>query len=245
MEISLIRSRYKVTSVIRAEDGYAALRAVDIERGDKREYLLNVYEGASARRYAACFDSLRRCPEFREVFLSEGALIAAFEYTDAPCIDRLFYVGADIPWALRVQYARLLLHLALTVSDYPLEIACAAFYSDNLIPLRKEAGLAVNYIVQPAAANARELIYLLSDQLRKVLLRRFGSTGAEHDFLDLLESGRYDSVGKIYSRWHEIEPAVEEEYARLEAMNAAGRAIKLLSGAARRRLGRKKKGAAK
>jgi hypothetical protein len=243
--MSLIRSRYKVTSVIRAEDGYAALRAVDIERGDKRECLLNVYEGAHARRHAACFDSLRRCPEFREVFLSEGALIAAFEYTDAPCIDRLFYVGADVPWKLRVQYARLLLHLALTVSDYPVEIACAAFYSENLIPLRKEAGLEVNYIVRPAAANARELIYLLSDQLRKVLLRRFGSASAELHFLDSLDSGGYDSVGKIYSRWHEIESAIEEEYARLDEMNAVGRAIKLLSGAAGRRIGKKKKGAAK
>lgn len=42
----LIRSRYKVTHVQLAQEGYAALLAVDIESRDKREYLLNVYVGS-------------------------------------------------------------------------------------------------------------------------------------------------------------------------------------------------------
>jgi hypothetical protein len=235
MEMSLIRSRYKVTGVIQAEKNYAALRAVNIERGDTREYLLNVYEGGQARRYAACFESLRHCPEFREVFIAGGALISVFDYTDAPDIDRMFYKGAAVPWRVRVDYAQLLFHLSLSVSDCPSELACAAFYSENLIPLPKETRLAVNFAVHPAHANGRELIFLLTDQIKKVLLRRYGSPAAELDFLEELDSWRYDTVGKLYSRWQEVKPAISKEYEALAGMNALGRAMKLVLASLKRR----------
>jgi hypothetical protein len=242
VEMNLIRARYKVTGVLRAEEAYAALRAVNIESGGAREYLLNVYEGAQARRYASCFDHLRRSPELCEVFVTDGALISVFSYTDAPDIDRMFYKGAPVGWRERVNYAQLLLHLALSVSDYPAEIACAAFYSGNLIPLPKEGALAVNFAVSPAPANTRELMYLLTDQIKKVFLRRFGSPSAELDFTEELESWRYDTVGKIYSRWQEVKRAIEEEYEALERMNALKRTIKLALAALQRRVVKRKGG---
>jgi hypothetical protein len=247
MEMSLIRSRYKVTSVIWAEENYAALRAVNIELGNAREYLLNVYEGKQARRYADCFEALRDCPELCELFIADGALVSVFDYTDAPDIDSMFYKGAALPWRTRVDYAQLLFHLSLLVADYPSEVACAAFYSGNLIPLPKENRIAVNFAVHPAPANGRELIFLLTDQIKKVLPRRFDSPSTELDFLEELDSWRYDTVGKLYSRWKTVKPAISEEYEALEGMNAVGRAMKLAPAALKRRVaaGRKRKGDAK
>ena len=87
MEAMLIRSRYKVTHVQLAQEGYAALLAVDIESRDKREYLLNVYEGELVKRYVACFDQLRHCPQYHGMFMDRGSLVAVFDSVEGDPID--------------------------------------------------------------------------------------------------------------------------------------------------------------
>jgi hypothetical protein len=228
MDISLIRSRYKVTGVIRTEENYTAYRAVNIERGDVREYLVNVYEGVYARRYAGCFDLLRHCREFCEVFIEYGVLVAVFSYTEGPDIDVMLRQCEPASWRERVEYARLLFRLALSVADYPEEVARAAFYSENLIPLPKEARLTVNFAVRPAEGDEQTIIELMTLQVKKALRPHFSSPSAELDFIEELTSRRWSGIVQLCSHWQDAELQIIEEYEALDAMNAPGRMIKII-----------------
>jgi len=226
MEAIIIKSRYKVTQVLHVEPGYAALLAVDIESRDKAEYLLNVYEGALSKRYVSVYDSLKHCPEFTGMFLSGGELVAAFKYKRSQNIDDVFYKGAAVDWKARLHYAQLLFHLALTVSNYPYEIGCAAFLSRNLEVQIKDMKLAVNYIVSPIeGTSSRELICLLTDNIHKVLIRRFCMSADERNFLEDLDSGVYKSPVAIYSAWQGVMVKLTEEYEKVYAQGIISRAI--------------------
>lgn len=229
MDMLLIKSRYKVTQTLHVEENYAAFLAVDIGNREKGEYLLNVYEGALAKRYANCFERLRHCPEYVEMFLADGALVAVFTFKQKNNIDSLFYQGAEIDWRIRVHYAQQLFHLALSVSDFPPEIGCAALLSANLCVLPQEQGLSVNYMVQPlAGANSRELVYLLADQIQKIFIKRFDSANAELKFLETLNSGRFKSVTPLYSHWLEVKQKIIAEQEEISGMGALHRSLRLI-----------------
>ena len=98
MDAILIRSRYKVTHIQHAQDQYAALMAVDLESRDKREYLLNVYEGQLVKTYVDSFDRLRHCPAYHGIFMDKGSLVAVFDAVDGAPIDQVFYKGAQVSW---------------------------------------------------------------------------------------------------------------------------------------------------
>jgi len=222
----LIKSQYKVTQVLHVQDRYAALLAVDIVSRDNNEYLLNVYEGALGKQHADLYERLLHCPEYIGMFLSDGALVAVFKHKRAPDIDEVFFKGAEIDWKMRIHYAQLLFHHALSVSDFPPEIGCAAFKSENLMILRNDMKIAVNYVVAPIdGANSREMIYMLADNICKVFARRFYMSNAELDFIERLETGTYRSMTVLYSEWQIVMAALTGEYEKVSNMNALRRAL--------------------
>lgn len=217
MEATLIRSKYKMTRVLFAREQYAALQAVDIESREKREYLLNAYEGALSRQYAEIFEQLKGCPEYVGLFIENGTFVSVFEHVEGQHIDSVFFKGAEVAWLSRMTYAQELFHLALRVCSYPAEVACAAFLSDNLKLKPTEERLKVSYAVVPMdKMNQQELIYLLTDQVKKVFLRRFSSPTAELAFLDLLEEARGISVPILYASWLEWKKKITKEYEAID-----------------------------
>lgn len=229
MDAILIKSRYKVTHILRVEQDYAALQAVDVESREKAEYLLNVYEGALSRQYVKSFDKLRHCAAYRGMFMADGALAAMFTYKEGEDIDSLFYKGADVAWDVRVEYAQLLFHLALSVCDYPSEVGCATFLTQNLIVLPKDRQLYVNYVVQPLGElNSRELVYLLTDQIRKVFVKRFASPNAELAFMETLGLHAFTSVPPLYSFWLEAKARIEAEYEKIYKKGSLQRGLYLV-----------------
>ena len=228
MDAILIRSRYKVTHIQHAQDQYAALMAVDLESRDKREYLLNVYEGQLVKTYVDSFDRLRHCPAYHGIFMDKGSLVAVFDAVDGAPIDQVFYKGAEVSWQERVDAAQALFHLGLSISDYPPEIACAALLSDNLRIWPKEGRLEVQYQVLPLAdMNPREEALLLMDQVKKVLLRRFSSPKAEIRFLDSLEEQAFLTPVALYSHWLRAKEGIIADYEALEAKSSLQLALYL------------------
>ena len=224
--MALIKSRYKVTYVLHVQEDYAVFRAVDIESREKREYLLNVYEGGLGRRYAPVFDGLRHCPEFVDMFIDRGALVAVFTHTQAGSIDSMFYKGAALDWRTRLDYAQMLFHLLLRTSHLPPELCAAGFLSKNLMVLPKEGQLAVNYAVFPLEGmNAREVNYLLADQVKKVLLRRYTSLNRELALLDALAEARDMPAAQLYALWQDAREALTAEYARIYGKDVVQRSL--------------------
>ncbi len=224
----LIKSRYKVTHIQYAQEQYAALLAVDVESRDKEEYLLNVYEGDLVKLYVDRFDRLRHCQEYQGMFMDQGALVAAFRACGGTPVDQVFYKGAEIDWETRVAFAQELFHLGLCVSDYPPEIGCAIFLSENLRLWPKEKQLAVNYQIRPLKGmNQRELAYLVMDQVKKALLWRYSSPKAEIQFLESLESQVFPTAVALYSHWMEAKAGIVADYEKLYAKPGLQRALYL------------------
>lgn len=228
MEAILIRSRYKVTHIQYAQEGYTALQAVDVESRDKREYLLNVYEGELVRRYVGCFDRLRHCPAFHGMFMDKGSLVAVFDLAEGTPIDQVFYKGAEVGWETRLAFAQALFHLGLSVSSYPPEIGCAALLSENLLLWPQEGQLAVRYQVRPMEGmNARELAFLTMDQAKKALLRRYASPKAEIRFLDSLEERVFPTPAALYGHWTAAKADILADYEKLYAKSGLQRGLYL------------------
>lgn len=225
----LIRSRYKVTHVQSAKKNYAALLAVDIEGRDKREYLLNVYEGELVKQYVGCFDQLRHCPEYRGIFMDQGSLVAVFDSVEGEPIDQVFYRGAAVDWKQRVSFADQLFHLGLCISDFPPEISCAALLSENLRIKTLEGRIVLRYQIEPLEGmNQREAALLLVDQARKILLRRFNSPDAEIVFLESLEEQVFLSPVELYRHWLQHRQAITDGYQALDAKVSLQRWLYLL-----------------
>lgn len=226
MDAILIKSRYKISHVLHVERDYAACLAVDIESREMTEYLLNIYENELKREYIGYFASLRRCPEFVSVFIAEDALVAVFKAVEATGIDSMFYKGADLGWEERLAYAQLVMHLALSVSVLPHAIGCAALLSRNLRVNRGVGGIQVNYVVSPLGEmNARELVFLLGDQIGKILIGRYSSADAELEFVRRLKSGSFTTVPPLYSHWLEAKKEITGQYERIYAKNALSRTL--------------------
>ena len=245
MEGGIKKGRYRVTHILHTEKNYEAVSCVDVESREKTEYLINVYTGDAVRRYVNIFDSLRHCPAFHGMFLSEGALNAVFDLNCGQPIDEVFRRGENLNWEARLEYAQELFHLGLSISDYPPEIACAALLSENLRVFPEEGRLAVRYAVYPMEhANQREEAFLLMDQAKKILLRRFSSPKEEIRFLDLLEERSFASPVALYALWNEQKDAIKADYEKLYAKPSLGRALYLVFqnlGRLAKRLFKKKK----
>lgn len=227
MALPLIRSTYKVERVLYAESDYAAVIAIDVTERQRHDVLLNIYEGANARSFARCFDRLQHCPEFKEIFITSGALIAVFAYTDARDIDAWFMKGSAIGWRERLDAAESLLHRAMLIFDLPTQVACSALLSENL-GFKPGTGFVVNFRVQPAQdATAAEFMALLGEQLRKILVPRLEAPDAEIAFVRQVCAGSYASMASLYSRWRMVKKELEADYEALYATGGLPRALTL------------------
>ena len=158
----------------------------------------------------------------------EDALVAMFRMQSGNPIDEVFFKGSKHDWGVRLEFAQELFHLALSMADFPPEISCAAFLSDNLRVFYHERRLAVNYAVKPLAQmNARELCYLAIDQVKKVLLRRFASPPAEHRFLDGLDEQLFLTPVSLYSYWVQSREELKADYEKLAAKEGLSRFLYL------------------
>ncbi|MDR0858889.1 MAG: hypothetical protein LBN97_07660 [Oscillospiraceae bacterium] len=238
----VIKAKYKVTQILGLRKDYATLSAVNIMERERGEYILNVYESdALSRRYAAIYDELLHCPDFIEIFLSDNALIAVFKASYGKPIDDVFYKGANLPavekgeaaWETRLHYAEALMHLALTISDFPLEISCAALLSENLYIDNNT--FQVRYAVSPlAAADKREFRYLLGDQMFKILLPAVSAPKLLGAFLEKFYSEEADSITKLYSEWRELLPEITNAYKEFFAKTLLARGIAVITNTLKR-----------
>ncbi|GHU57934.1 hypothetical protein FACS1894133_1750 [Clostridia bacterium] len=221
----LIKSKYKTTAMIHCGDNYSAFRAVDIEDRDKTEYIINVYENEAGRHYVECYTRLRHCADFKETFLDGGRLFSVFGLHSGDNIDNIFRKGRKFTWDERVDYAHNLFHLALTVSDYPYEFACAALLSRNMCVVKSNAEdkkIAVNYMASPFADAGFEMfIELLIGQVRKIFPKRYTSCNAEIEFTQLLYSRKTmptmatTSMVRLYAEWLSYKKRITAEYENL------------------------------
>ena len=229
MESMLIREQYKVVHVLAAQENYAALEAVDIQDRENTTYLLNVYEGELLKPYLRCFHELRGCRAFREMFVWQGSLVAVFQYSHGMELDRVFYQGARVDWQTRMTVAHALFHQALAVWEYPSRVSCATLLSDNLSLVQEDQILAANYRILPMEEmDRREVVFLLSDQIKKVLLLRWDSPMEERRFVRELCSGEETSAVRAYGRWINAEPVICAAYEKMERMNRLSRWLHLL-----------------
>lgn len=229
MSALLLKGQYKVTCVLYAEASYAAVEAVDIRSREKKPYLLNIYEDEYLKPYLRCFHDLRNCGSFREMFVWGKSLVAVFDYHQGFPIDRVFYKGAAVDWRFRLKAAADLFRQALLMSDMPPEISCAALLSENVHMFLEEECLKVNYMVRPLGEmNQRELVFLLSDQIQKILALRWDSPQQERAFVRELSRGGERSAAAAYGKWAAAEPELWAAYEELEGMTGLKQTLTLL-----------------
>ena len=243
MDTLLVRERYKVVQVLEAREDYAFAEAVDILDREHRSCLLNIYEGPLLRIYVDCFDRMKGCPAFLDVFAEGGSLVTVFETCEGKPIDHVFFRGDRHDWRTRMDYAGKLLHAALNMADLPVEVSCAAMLSENVRIDENDQEVHLRFRVSPMVGmNPRELVYLTGDQLGKILLPRFGSPVEQlellDDFRDRLSRGSLTSVVQLYSLWQDRRGQIEEAYEKLEKMNFVRRWIALAWGRVKRRMTR-------
>ena len=220
MESILIRERYKVIRVLDVQEDYAFAEVVDILDREKRSYLFNIYEGPLLRAYIPCFDQLEECDSFRGMFLEGDSLIAMFDPCGGKVIDRVFYRGAKHSWQTRLAFAELLLHKAMSLSNLPPAVSCAAMLSENVFVDLEGEAIRLRFKVVPLEEmNGRELVFLTVDQLRKIFVPRFDSGQAEMAFLDLLEEGRCVTAVQLYALWREQKERIEADYQKMDKKN--------------------------
>jgi len=229
MESLLIREQYKVIEILHAEENYAALQAVDIRDREKTPYLLNVYEGAHLKTFLRSFHELRGCRDYREMFVWENHLVSVFSCREGLGIDQVFYKGAQINWQLRLMAAQALFQQAFSMWEYPPRISCAALLSENIRIHQEEQLLTFRYAVRPMGElERRELVFLLSDQIKKVLIHRWDSPIEERRFVRELCTGSEQSAVAVYGRWTAAEPLIRAAYERIEEKGALNRWLFLL-----------------
>ena len=230
MEPYLIRGEYKVVQVLYAEPDYAALCAVDIQDREKPQVLLNVYEGGYLRRYVRLYDRIRKFPALKRVFVEKQSLVAVFPYEQGSCIDDVFQRGAAVDWEFRLAAANDLMIQTLRMLDCPPEIVCPTLLSEQVRVFPGGRRLSLRWLIRPmeGALNEREILLLLRDQLKKILLHRWDSPLSEREFLREMDSGRLDGMVEVYSRWKEVSPGIRAEYEKLTSMTAVGRFLRLV-----------------
>lgn len=229
MEAMLIRERYKVIRVLDARESYAFLEAVDIQDREKGTCFFNLYEGPLLREFLNCFDRLSDCPEYRGMFVAGDTLVSVFDRCEGRTIDEVFRRGADYDWKTRLTYAELMLHKALSLANLPPEVSCAALLSDNVLVDLPGERIQLRYHVVPLEGmNPRELAWLAADQVKKILLPRFGSPLEELEFLEEAGSGACASVIRLYALWREKKDKIQAAYEELDRKNPFRRWLILL-----------------
>ncbi len=229
METVIIRERYKVVQVLRAEQGYAFAEAVDIMERETPVRLLNVYEGEQLPVYARIFTEKMDCAAFCGAFLSGDSLVAVFKPCKGIAINNVFYRGAEWGWKDRLCYAEQIFHTALGMADFPPEVSCAAMLSDNVMidtEMRKISSLF--RVIPMKGMNARELALLASDQALKILCKRFRQGDAEYIFCKRLERGEFLSIVPLYAAWRRAEEEIRTEYEGLDEKNTLSRWLAFL-----------------
>lgn len=231
MESMLIRERYKVARILRAQRNYALAEAADIQERETPIRLLNLYEGELLHRYGKICAGIRpeECPAFRGMFLERDTLAVVFDDCKGAGIDDMFFLGDSWNWRERLDYAELVLHHALSLSSLPAEVACAAMLSENLLFDTERKTVASRYMIPPMEPmNGRELALLSCDQIQKILPRRLSSGSVENAFLTRLERGEFTSIVTLYSAWRGTRKAIEEEREAFDASNPINRGLSLL-----------------
>lgn len=219
-----VRERYKVVRVLKLSKDYACVQAVDILDREGRTCLLNLYEGEPLKRSVQSFDKLGACGDFIEMFLEGNCLVTVFQYREGRDIDEVFYLGDRHAWRDRIEYADQLLHNALNMADLPPEVSCAAMLSENVIVSEASRTLTQRFVAPPMEGmNARELVYLTCDQLRKILRRRAKSPYEELSLLNELEWRAIPGVVQLYAIWRERRRGLIEAYEKLDKKGFFGR----------------------
>ena len=237
MDSLLIHERYKVVRALRVQPDYALLEAVDIADRETPSRLLNLYEGEQLHRYARICTDIRKeeCPAFREMFLENGTLVVVFDGGAGTRINELFYRGDAWEFRQRLFFAGLVLHHALGFTNLPPEIGCAAMLSENLlIDLTNEKVRSRFMLVPMKEMNARELVLLASDQVKKILPRTLAAGEKECAFLDALDCGTFCTMVQLYAYWREMEGAIREEREEFESKMVIRRGLIMLGRAIRR-----------
>lgn len=232
MRSLLIRERYKVVRVMDLQSDYALVEAVDISDRETPSCLINIYEGELLHRYARICIGIKKedCPAFHEMFLERSALVTVYDCTSGEPIDRLFYRGDE--WSLqdRLKYTELLLNRALSISNLPPELSCAALTSENVLFDMKNEKVDLRWKMLPMQEmNSRETALLAADQVKKILPRRLTAGWEERRFLDELDAGTFRSAAALYGRWREAEQAIREEEEAFEKKGFFKRVFILLS----------------
>lgn len=243
MAAILVKERYKIVCVLYTDENYACAEAVDILDREKSEWLLNIYEGPALRRYLPRFENMSGCAAFRDMFLDGESLTAVF----APCrgteIDQVFYKGDSHPWRERMDFAELVLHEALNMADLDPLVSCPAMVSENVFVDLAEKRVRLRFLVAPMEdMNARELVFLTCDQVKKILRPQLFVPGELLDFLDELDRGRCPGVVQLYALWRECSPGIVRGYEALYKKNAFWRFWKALWIRFKRALKRRKRG---
>ncbi len=244
MEAFWVRERYKVVRVIRVEEHYACVQAVDILDREVRSCLLNLYEGPWLKEQLAGFDRLKGCPDFLEMFLEKGSLVTVFEDREGTGIDQVFYLGDRHSWRERLDYAGQLMDQALNLADLPAPVSCAAMLSDNVLVDGKSGRLRLRFQVLPMEGMCpRELVYLVADQLRKLLRPRFGAPREELELLEELDRRDLPGVVQLYALWRERRDGIQAAYEDLEGRNPVSRLFRQAGAYLKWRSGRRRRGA--
>ncbi len=220
MDALLVRERYKVIRVLAAQADFVCVQAVDIMDREVRSCLLNIYEGSLLREYLSCFDRLRGCPSFLDMFLEGDSLVTVFEDREGATIDQVFYLEDRWAWRERLDYADQLLAQALNMADMPAPVSCAAMLSENVLVDVNSARLQLRFRVLPLEGmEPRELVYLTCDQLRKILRPRFVSPWEEMELLDELDRRPPEGVVQLYALWRARREGIQAAYEAQEGMN--------------------------
>ncbi len=233
----MIRERYKVVRVIRAQENYALLEAVDIAERETPLCLLNLYEGELLHRYTRICSGIRKeeCPSFRGMFLENGTLIVAFDDCNGQAIDTLFYLGDKWKWEDRILFAEQLLHEALALANLPPEVSCAAMLSENVLFDLTAEKVRLRYMLPPMAEmNARELVLLTADEIKKILPLRLDSCASERALHERLNRGDFHSIVPLYAYWREMVPKMREEREQFKKGGFIRRGLTLLYRAIRK-----------
>lgn len=233
----LIHERYKVVRAVCAQPDYALLEAVDIADRETPSRLINLFEGELLHRYARICTAIRRedCPAFREMFLEHGTLAVVFDDCAGRGVDSLFFRGDDWTTEERLEFAEMVLHQALSCTNLPPEVGCAAMLSENLRFDLTNRRLASRFMLVPMEGmNQRELVLLASDQVRKILPRSLAAGKRENEFLDTLDAGLFPSMVKLYAYWRETEPEIRAEREEFNGKFAVRRWFIMLGRAIRR-----------
>lgn len=239
METTLIRERYKVVQVLDEREDYAFVLAVDILDREQRSYLLNIYHGPLLRAFLPGFNHMSACSEFQGMFVDGDRLVTVFEDVQGMPIDWVFHLKAKFDWRTRLEYAELLLHQALNLTDLPAEVGCPAMLSENVLINLNNDQVRLRFKVVPLEeTDSRELARLAGQQAKKILAPQFFSPMEQLDFLDELDRGGFAGMVQLYALWRERREQIQEACEQMEQKGFFQRCLSQLWRRIKRKMGR-------